>query len=275
MSLGRTLGLCLGLIAFALCRKATAAPQAPPPPDTYQETSVALSDKPRSRKTRAQPNRVPLQTRLKLQALGADLGALGARGNSYLIDGIISSAMGATSITLGAFVDDPGLARFMYFYGAVGLVRGGLVLGLTPRLAKPADTFAHWPVIDVASATEKLRFGETTLRQAAKRSRILRLSEASLNVGSGLAFIPLYLVPNDFRFDSALTVFAVVGAGLSLVQGMIAFFSPTRAEQYWSAYRELVQRLEAPGAGLPEVAPSAAETSARAGRRGLDFTFTF
>ncbi|RLB48941.1 MAG: hypothetical protein DRJ42_22145, partial [Deltaproteobacteria bacterium] len=124
-----------------------------------------------------------------------------------------------------------------------GIARGAVDLLLTPNTREPYVEFAHMPMGTTEEVYAKLAYGEQELESIARAFRITRIIDASLNIAVGLAIIPLYLGPNDFEVD-AFGAFVIIGAGISVISGLISLFSRTEAERRWSGYEELLERLD-------------------------------
>jgi hypothetical protein len=180
-----------------------------------------------------------------LRALDGSLRTLAARRGS-IVDGILSITSGGLSIGLGAFVhkSDRLLATYLYLWGAAGVTRGIIDLALRSRAPRLAIEFSHMPMGSLEDVETRLAFGESALQQIAKRARLSRLLDASISVGTGALVLPLYFIPRGFVFDSAFDYFVLIGAGISVITGVVGLASRSDAERRWSAYGELRSRLE-------------------------------
>ena len=186
--------------------------------------------------------RIPSRLATRLRVLDADFAAISGRGGA-LVNGILSIVTGGISITIGILVDDEFLSPYLYVFGGAGVARGVIDLLLTPNPHDAYINFSHMPMRTTAEVEERLRYGETELESAASRSRIGRILDASLNIGVGLAVVPIYLGPNDFVIDP-FGAFIIIGAGISVVSGVISLLTRTEAERRWSGYEELRERLD-------------------------------
>lgn len=189
--------------------------------------------------------RIPSTTATRLRALDGSLRTLAARRGS-IVDGILSITSGGLSIGLGAFVhkSDKLLASYLYLWGAAGVTRGIIDLALRSRAPRLAIEFSHMPMGSLEDVETRLSFGEDALEQIAQRARLSRLLDASISVGTGALVLPLYFIPRGFVFDSAFDYFVLIGAGISVITGVVGLASRSDAERRWSAYRELRTRLE-------------------------------
>lgn len=188
--------------------------------------------------------RIPSITATRLRALDGSLRTLAARRGS-IVDGILSITSGGLSIGLGAFVhsSDKLLASYLYLWGAAGITRGIIDLALRSRAPRLAIEFSHMPMGSLADVETRLSFGESALEQIAKRARMSRLLDASISVVTGALVLPVYFIPRSFVFDSAFDYFVLIGAGISVITGVVGLASRSDAERRWSAYRELRSRL--------------------------------
>ncbi|MCA9609973.1 MAG: hypothetical protein KC619_30460 [Myxococcales bacterium] len=189
--------------------------------------------------------RIPSRITTRLRALDANLRALSARGGGNVVNAVLSMLTGGLAITLGALKDNPTdwMSIYLYVYGGTAAVRGVLDLVLTPNPSGAAITYQHMPMTSEAEVQERLEYGETQLESLAQQALIARILDASINIAAGAAVIPIYLAPNDFAIGNPLDYFILIGAGVSLVSGIISLASSSAEEQRWDAYRRLRERL--------------------------------
>ena len=187
--------------------------------------------------------RIPSRIATRLRVLDADFNALASRGSNALVDGILSILTGGLAITLGIVVDDELLSPYLYVYGAAGVLRGIIDLTLMPNPSEAHITFTHMPMNTMAQVESRLEYGEEELESLANRTRLARILDASINILVGVAIVPLYLGPRNFDIDTFGT-FVLIGAGISVVSGVINLLSRSDAERRWDAYEELEERLE-------------------------------
>jgi hypothetical protein len=135
------------------------------------------------------------------------------------------------------------MSVYLYVYGGTSAVRGILDFALTPNAVGPAITYQHMPMTTPQEVRERLAYGENALRGLAEQSLVARVIDASLNIAAGVSVIPIYLVPNEFEIVDPVGYFILIGAGVSIVSGIITLASTSLAEQRWSAYQELRDRL--------------------------------
>lgn len=195
--------------------------------------------------------RIPSTTATRLRALDGSLRTLAARRGS-VVDGILSITSGGLSIGLGAFVhkSDRLLASYLYLWGAAGITRGVIDLVLRSRAPRLAVEFSHMPMATLEDVETRLSFGEDALEQIAHRARLSRLLDASISVVTGALVLPVYFIPRSFVFDSAFDYFVLIGAGISVITGVVGLASRSDAERRWSAYQDLRGRLETDTASL-------------------------
>lgn len=191
--------------------------------------------------------RISSKVATRLRVLSNDLRALSARGGSGVADGILSIVTGGLTITLGVLADSDGndeLSTFLYVFGGASVGRGIIELVVVPDPYTPALRYTHMPMTSRQEVQARLQFGEDALESLADRNRLARLLDATVSIGAGVAIIPLYLAPRDFSFESPLDYFVVIGAGISVVTGVINLLTRTDAERRWEAYTELRENLE-------------------------------
>ncbi len=185
----------------------------------------------------------PVTTRLR--ALDANLRALGNRGGGNVVNAVLSMLTGGLAITLGALKDDPTdwMSVYLYVYGGAAAARGVLELVLNPNASGVAITYQHMPMTTHAQVRERLAYGEQQLSTLAEQALIARVLDASINMAAGVAVVPIYLAPNNFEISNPLDYFILIGAGVSLVSGIISLASSSSQEQRWQAYQALRDRL--------------------------------
>jgi len=190
--------------------------------------------------------RIPSRVTTRLRALDANLRALAARGGANVVNAVLSFVTAGLTITLGALSEpaDDALSIYLYVYGGAMAARGVLDLVLTPNAQGASITYQHMPMGDHAEVQARLDYGEAQLRSLAEQSLTARILDASLNMAAGVAVIPIYLAASDLRFDQPLDYFILIGAAVGVVSGIITLASTSPAEQRWSAYQELKERLE-------------------------------
>lgn len=221
----------------------------PPPGSTYDEESVRYPVPTRRATERPEDEpdiRISSRTTTRLRALDANLHSLAARGGGNVVNAVLSLLTGGLSITLGALKEpnDDWMSIYLYVYGGTAAARGILDLVLSPNASGPAVTYQHMPMTNEEEVEARLRYGENALRSLAEQSLIARILDASLNMVAGVAVVPIYLAPNEFEIGDPLDYFILIGAGVSIVSGIITLASSSAAEQHWAAYQELRDRLE-------------------------------
>lgn len=189
--------------------------------------------------------RIPSRITTRLRALDANLSALAARGGGNIVNAVLSLLTGGLAITLGALrvpnYDE--MSVYLYVYGGVAAVRGVLDFVLTPNAQGPAITYQHMPMTTAEEVRDRLQYGERALGGLAEQSLIARVLDASLNMAAGVAVVPIYLAPKGFEVTDPLDYFVLIGAAVSIVSSIITFASTSPAEQRWSAYQQLRERL--------------------------------
>lgn len=209
------------------------------PIPSESELSVSADDEPTIR--------IPSRITTRLRALDADLRVLAQRGGGNVVNAVLSMLTGGLAIALGALRDTPTdwMSVYLYVYGGSAAVRGILDLVLTPNASGAAIAYQHMPMTTHAEVLERMRYGEAELRSLAERALLARVLDASINMAVGVAVVPIYLAPNNFEIVSPLDYFILIGAGVSIISGVITLASNSVEEQRWDAYAELRRRLNA------------------------------
>lgn len=195
--------------------------------------------------------RIPSRLATRLRVLEGNFQALAARSGNKVLDGVLSLVTGGLVVGIAGWQwsEDKQLGGYLLLWGGASVARGVFDLTLTPNIARPSVAFTHMPMRTLAEVEARLAFGEQALEDIARRARLARILESSLNMAVGAAAIPLYLAPNDFAFDSPFDYFVVIGSGISIISGLINLLSRTDAERRWQAYEELRDRLGDDDAG--------------------------
>lgn len=194
------------------------------------------------------PPRLDLDNRLR--ALDVTWATLGAQGGPDIANAILSILGGGIEIALGAlfleFNPDAGeaMAAFFITLGAATVVRTVLVeFILRPDPRGPALEYQHMPNGTRAQRLRRLEYGEQQLASLAERSFIMRMVDGGINVAAAIAVVPAYLLARGPAFTE-LEALIFIGPAISLVTGIIRLASPTPAEQRWSAYQQMRQRMD-------------------------------
>jgi len=228
--------------------EAAPVPEVPPPPaESPPPPSYGESGERRypsgGGEASAEGVRVPSRVATRLRVLSDDFSALAGRGSSALVDGILSIVTGGLAVTLGILIDDEFLSPYLYVYGGASVARGVIDIALVPNASDPAIAFSHMPMGTLGEVRTRLTFGEEELESLATRTRIARILDASISMAAGIAIVPLYLGPNDMKVSDAYGVFIIIGAGISVITGLINLLTRSEAERRWAAYEELDERL--------------------------------
>ena len=202
--------------------------------------------------------RLPSNLATRLRVIDSSLSVLAARGGNRIVDGVLSMVSGGVSIGLGIYarhIEEVEIARYAFVMGSVYLAGGIIDLALTPNPRTQAIQFSHMPMRTLEEAEARLAYGERALENLARRSRQVRVIDASLSIASGIAVAPLFLHPKDYEFTDPLDYFIIVAAGISVITGIINLATRSDAERRWDAYEELGERLD-----TEEAAGALAET---------------
>jgi hypothetical protein len=222
----------------------------PPPPGATYDPDVRYpvpTPEDAAEEASEEPSiRIPSRVTTRLRALDANLRSLAARGSGNIVNAVLSLLTGGLSITLGALKEpnDDWMSIYLYVYGGTAAARGILDLVLAPNASGPAVTYQHMPMTTDEEVQARLQYGENALRSLADQSLLARVLDASLNMAAGVAVVPIYLAPNEFEISDPLDYFILIGAGVSVVSGIITLVSSSAAEQRWEAYQRLRDRLE-------------------------------
>ena len=215
---------------------------------------------------------IPARIGTRLRVLGTDLDALASHDSGGLGGGVMSMLAGGLSIALAQLIDQSAVRTFLYVFGTTSLVRGGLELTLSPDAESAALSYSHWPMRVPEEVMERLRFGESALDGLARDSRRLRMLDGAASIAAGAITVPFLLLgphDKDSKFDT-LDLFVVVGAGVSVLSGVVNLFSQSEAEKRNDAYKSLKSRLAKPAKtnAPPEISVSAAPGSVALWMRG-------
>lgn len=223
----------------------TPALDVPEPPGSHREDEVLYPiPTPGSVEPDEPQIRISSRVTTRLRALDANLQALATRGGTNIVNAVLSLLTGGLAITLGAVRPNPvdEMSIYLYVYGGTAALRGVLDFALTPDAQGAAITYQHMPMTTREEVQERLAFGERALSGLAEQSLIARVLDASLNLAAGVAVVPIFAA-KEFTISDPLDYFVLIGAGVSIVSGIITLASTSAAEQRWSAYQELRERL--------------------------------
>jgi len=190
--------------------------------------------------------RLPIRISTRLRVLSTDLEALSSEGGSSTANGVLSMVTGGLVLALGALTDDEAFSTFLYVFGATTILRGGVDMIVTPDASEPALQYSHMPMRNITEVRQRLNYGERGLGSLADGFRLARILDGSLSLAAGVITIPLVLAPKDFKFENTLDIFVVVGAGISILSGIISLLSRSEAERRDAAYRKLRRKLQRP-----------------------------
>ena len=221
------------------------APGAPDPADDVVYPVPLPEDAVRTSDT--EPSlRIPSRVTTRLRSLDAGLRGLAAQGGSNIVNAVLSLLTGGLSITLGALREpnDDWLSAYLYVYGGAAAARGILDLVLTPNASGHAIAYQGLPMETREDVRLRLEYGESAMRALAEQAMIARVLDASLNMAAGVAVVPVYLAPNGFEINDPLDYFVLIGAAVSIVSGIVTLATTSNAEDRWSEYQALRDRLE-------------------------------
>jgi hypothetical protein len=225
------------------------AEQVPLPPG-YRERGPRAGEEVEER---GGPDDEPASTtevRNRIRALDATWATLGLSGGPNVGSAILSLVGGGIQIGLGALVLELGppasdFAPYFFVLGGTSILRTVLVeFVLRPDPRGAAIEYQNMPDATRAQAVARMRYGEQQLRGIAEQSMIMRMVDGGLNIASGLAVIPAYLVPRNFELVD-FEWLVLIGPAFAVVSGIITLASPTAAERRWEAYDAMRRRLEA------------------------------
>lgn len=217
----------------------------PPPGAELVETEVRYPIPTPSAVASDEPEiRISSSVTTRLRSLDANLQALAARGGSNVVNAVLALLTGGLAITLGAVRPNPidEMSIYLYLYGGTAAARGVLEFALTPDAQGASIRYQHMPMTTQEEVRARLDYGESALSGLAEHSLIARVLDGSLNLAVGVAVVPIFAA-KDFSISDPLDYFVLIGAGVSLVSGIITLASTSGAEQRWTAYRALRDRL--------------------------------
>lgn len=198
------------------------------------------------------PSAIEVQNRIR--ALDATWGTLGLAGGANIGGAILALVGGGIQIGLGVLLLELGspsasdFAPYFFVLGGTSVLRTILVeFILRPDPRGTAIQYQNMPDATRSQALARMRYGERELEGLAERSLIMRVVDGGLNIASGLAVIPAYLVPRDFELN-AFEWLVLIGPAFAVVSGIITLATPSAAERRWQAYDEL-RRRQAPRGG--------------------------
>lgn len=189
---------------------------------------------------------LPIRVSTRLRVLSTDLEALASEGGSSTANGVLSMVTGGLILALGALTEDESFSTFLYVFGTATILRGGVDMIVTPDPSEPALQYSHMPMRNIAEVRQRLSYGEQGLASLADGFRLARILDGSLSLAAGVVIIPLVLAPKDFKFEHTFDVFVVVGAGISILSGIISLLTKSEAERRDAAYRKLRYKLQKP-----------------------------
>lgn len=212
------------------------------------QTGAATQEIPSSTRETGKP-RIPQHVTVRLRAISINLKELArhaARNDSEVVNAIFAFAVGGACVTAGVLFNEK-MSEYSYpFYllGGANILRGSLILALSPDFTEPSLQYEYMPTRTIAKVKSKLIYGTQSFQSLADRSFWLRVLDSTINIGAGAAAIPLFLYRDPHKFDRALDYFVVTGAGVSVLAGIVGLLTRTEAEKRWSAYEEFQDKLK-------------------------------
>lgn len=188
--------------------------------------------------------RLPRNAAIRLRALEGDLLALARSGRNRIVGGVMAMVSGGIAIGLGFLVrEEDFLSNYLFVYGGGNLARGVVQIALEPDTSDPPVVFSHMPMRNDEEISLKLTYGERALEDLADQKQLARILDASISIGTGAAILPIYLLPNDYEVD-VFGAFVLIGAGVTMVSGLVDLIIPSEAERRWDAYKTLDMQLK-------------------------------
>ncbi len=136
---------------------------------------------------------------------------------------------GTAALSVGALGPRP-TRGYRYSVAAASLSRAVLHMMLTARDPDPIDTSALPP-------DRAVRATERSLEELASTARRVRVAWGSLQLLSGLLYVPLYLAPSGWQMTSWRHGLTAATAGLSLTLAFVELLGRSAAERHWGEYR--------------------------------------
>ncbi len=210
----------------------------------------------------------------RLRVLDSTWQSLALTGGPNWMNFVVALIGGGIQIGLGAWMATQGppadtFAPMLISLGAIGLISPVLRLILRPDASGPALRYQAMPDSTPAETLARLHYGEQQLESYANAFFVMRMIDASVNVGAAVAVAAITVAAFDslIDFSQPYTYFLFIGPLISLINGIIEFATPSPAEQRWALYVQMRDQLRArrrAGEDVSEldlVVPSFAEPS--------------
>ena len=220
------------------------------------------------------PRKLPPRIALREEHLALDFTVLrdSAKNRGWLMGGLL--VLSATALGFGIAYPRQ-LGAFLLPIGALGLVRGTLVLTLQrdPRVA--AETYLRLPAASAEQVRARIHFGERALAEQAHADRRARIIDGSLSLVVASSYVPVAWAVSRHHdphyrfgqngFDYALLTLSVINFAGALVGAL----SESAVEQRYQDYQALVARQEEQAPGELEKLTDSISLSLSGARDGL------
>jgi hypothetical protein len=194
---------------------------------------------------------VPVSPRKEalLRVLDDDLERLAELGSGRVLDGTLELVVGGAFAGIAFAVDDPLFRSLMLLTGGISLGRGVNTLTLQPDTEQAFMDFRSMSMATPADFEARLRFGDATLAELARRSRAARIVEGTITMVGSAAYVPMFwgfsrAESPSYRFgDDALDYVGLALSAIGFASGMVTVFVKSNAERRNKAYREYKREL--------------------------------
>lgn len=155
------------------------------------------------------------------------------RAASYLLTGALSATFGVLTLNY------PPLPYYFFLYAGAGIATAAIELFVQPDVANTAVAFQHMPMRTSSEAAARLHYGESALASIASRSTLARILQSSIEIGVGVAVVPILLAGSaGITIDDTWDLIVLISAAGAVVTGTIGLIIPSEAELRWRAYKD-------------------------------------
>lgn len=230
----------------------------PPPPSYQGEVAPSYQDQIEQGQEAVEPiaaagedaDAPPAEVNTRLRALDATWQSLVYTGGPNWMNFVVALIGGGLQVGLGAWMATQGppwdgLAPMLISFGAIGLISPVLRLILRPDASGPALRYGTMPDSSRAEALARMRYGEEQLESYANAFFVMRMIDASVSVGAGVAMGAISIAIFGFDPANPISYFLFLGPAIQLINGIIEFATPTPAEQRWALYVRMRDQLRA------------------------------
>jgi hypothetical protein len=184
-----------------------------------------------------------------LRVLDDDLERLAEQGGGRVLNGTLELVVGSAFVGLSFAIDDALFRSLLLLTGGISLGRGVNTLALSPDTEQAFMQFRSMSMATPADVEARLRFGDATLADLARRSRAARIVDGTLTMVGSAAYVPMYwgfsrAEQPSYRFgDDAIDYVGLAFSAIGFASGMVTVFIKSSAERRNKAYREYKREL--------------------------------